>query len=346
MDLFESINNFNGVMIDPMQIVGFASNITSFIAVIIFALSIVHCFYGYKLLKWWISFIGFILFGIAGYGVYYNFNGDMNNAIICGLVVGVIGALISFSLYRAGVIVMSFGAGYLTGYTIFTSMKIAIAFGVIIGILALLYMKPVLIITIAVSSGILAGKNLALILGAGSDTGIMFSILFAVLGTLFQWKVNIGKIRFRKSRKKNNKRRRKSRGKKSFELSINGIKDTFYKLKNKVRFDDGEEDDYDYYDAKTEFMPVDNNESSGDKTEFMPKANKEAEGETEESKLFRKINEKAKDEFNVNDILNDNEDKMSHGHINSKGQAEVRCPRCNKLCSTSDKFCKNCGEKL
>lgn len=349
MDLFQNLNNFNGNMINPLQLKGLASSMSIFIAVIIFAVSIVHCFYGYKLLKWWTSFIGFVLFGLAGYGIYYSLKGDSNTAIICGVVAGLIGAFISFSLYKIGVVVISFGAGFLAGYTISENIQTAAIFAVISGILVLLFMKPVLIITIAVSSGILAGRNLAVILEAGSDTSTMLSVVFAILGTLFQWKANIGKIGFRKSRNKNknkNKRRR-VKDKKSSDVSITGIKDAFYKLKNKLSFDDDdEEDDYDYYDESTEFIPVDNYSSSEDKTEFIPRNDKKEEQETEETKLFRKINEKAKDEFNINNILNDEQSEKPEDHNNRKAAMGVRCPRCNNLCSTYDKFCKNCGEKL
>ena len=347
MNLFQNLNNFNGNMINPLQFKGFANSMSIIIAVAIFAVSIVHCFYGYKLLKWWTSFIGFVLFGIVGYGFYYNFKGDPSNSVICGIVIGVIGAFISFSLYKIGVVIISLGAGFLAGYMISESVQTAAVFGVICGILVLLFMKPVLITTIAVSSGILAGRNLAVIVGADSDISTMISVVLAILGTLFQWKSNIGRIGLRKSRNKN--KRRKIRDKKPLDFSINGIKDAFYKLKNKISFDDDnddEEDDYDYYEDNTEFIPVDNKYSSGDKTVFMPKYDKKSEQESEETKLLKKINEKAKDEININDILNEEPNVKSEDYNNSKNEMGVRCPRCNNLCSTYDKFCNNCGEKL
>ena len=55
---------------------------------------------------------------------------------------------------------------------------------------------------------------------------------------------------------------------------------------------------------------------------------------------------KAKDEFNINDILNEEQDVKSEDYNNSKNEMGVRCPRCNNLCSTYDKFCNNCEEKL
>lgn len=347
MYLFQNLNIFEGNMINPSQIKSYLGSISVFIAAIIFAVSIVHCFYGYKLLKWWTSFIGFVLFGIAGYGVYYNFNGYSRNAIICGIVVGVIGALISFSLYKAGVVVISFGAGYLIGYMISDSIQTAVVVGVIFGLLVLVFMKPVLIITIAVSSGILAGRNLAVILGAGSDTSAMLSVVFAILGTLFQWKSNSGTAGFRRFRNKN--KRRKVRGKKPLNLSITGIKDAFYKLKNKISFDDDDDDDdddYDYYDERTELIPVNNDYSSGNKTEFIYNGNEKAYKESEETKLFQKINEKAKDEFSINDILNEEQNEEPEEHYNHKSEIELRCPSCKNLCSSHDKFCKNCGQKL
>ncbi|MBE6063257.1 MAG: TMEM198/TM7SF3 family protein [Clostridium butyricum] len=288
MDLLQNLNNINRDITNLLQIKDLLRNISAFSALSIFVVSIVHCFYGYKLLKWWTSFIGFILFGLAGFGVYYNINGDLNNSIICGIVIGIIGALISFSIYKTGVIAIAFGAGFLAGYISLDDIRTAVILGIGCGILTAVFMKPVLIITIAVSSGVIAGKNLALILELGSDMGTVLSMLFAVLGLLFQWNTNVKKLRLVGDRNKKGRQNRASRARsRSVKSSITGVKDLFYKLKNKLSFDDEDDDEYDYYD-ETELIPVNNNnKSSEDKTIFMPRVDTKKE-EEEVTKLLKK----------------------------------------------------------
>ena len=333
MDFFRVLNDFENMNIGISKInniINFAHNA---ILIILCFLSIIHCFAGYKLLKWWTSFIGFIVFGLLGYSTIYHLNGDLNIAVICGIVIGLVGSMISFSLYKVAIAIIAFAGGFIIGGVVTGNVPIAVIFGLATSILVIWFMKPVLIICIAGSSGIIAGKTLSQIIGSNSDAMVLLEILFVVLGIAFQWWSNIG---FSNNKIKDHERKRNSNVDRRSIFSIRQLKKNFYKLKNKIRFDD-EDDDYeenDYYEDKTEYIPVnsDYSEYNNDKTVFMPKAE---EKDDDVTKLLKKIDEQTKN-MNYN----------GNHEYNMNKKSERRCSKCNCICSIHDKFCRNCGQKI
>lgn len=190
MDFIQNLNNINEEIVNILHINGFVNSISTFMTVIVFVISIVHCFFGYKLLKWWTSFIGFILFGVIGFKLYYITNGELRNSIICGIIVGMIGIFVSVFFYKLGLLVVSAGSGFLFGYMVLENVQVGVILGAICGVLVSLFMRPVLIITISISSAIFASRNLAIMLGASKGVSIILLIVFSVLGIIFQWKNN------------------------------------------------------------------------------------------------------------------------------------------------------------
>jgi membrane protease subunit (stomatin/prohibitin family) len=172
------------------------------IAVIVMIPAILQCFFGYKLLKFWMSFTGFLIGGciglLIGLAACGTNSGNAAIPIILSLIFGVLGAWIAFKLYKIGVFLMCFAMGFIFGAILGyfaggTSMMVplGVIFAFIAAIAGVILMKPVIIISTSLTGGILAGVCLVKAFGSQNSTvGIVLGILLAALGIYVQFKMN------------------------------------------------------------------------------------------------------------------------------------------------------------
>ncbi len=158
---------------------------------------ILNCLLGYRILRFWMMIFGFIIGAGAGFGVTY-LSGVQDKMVIAGAMagLGIVLAIVSFLIYRAGIFVLGFGIGislsiYLVHPTSSFSFFLCILVGVGLGTLAMRYAKGVIIIGTSVLGGVLAGFSLSKIggleqfpYGAGLALGI------TLLGMLIQFAIN------------------------------------------------------------------------------------------------------------------------------------------------------------
>lgn len=158
---------------------------------------ILNCLLGYRILRFWMMIFGFIIGAGAGFGVTY-LSGVQDKMVIAGAMagLGIVLAIVSFLIYRAGIFVLGFGIGislsiYLVHPTSSFSFFLCILVGVGLGTLAMRYAKGVIIIGTSVLGGVLAGFSLSKIggfeqfpYGAGLTLGI------TLLGMLIQFAIN------------------------------------------------------------------------------------------------------------------------------------------------------------
>ena len=113
---------------------------------------LLNCILGYRILRFWMMIFGFIIGAGAGFGVTY-MSGVQDKMVIAGAMagLGIVLAVVSFLIYRAGIFVLGFGIGitlsiYLIHPTSSFSFFLCILIGVGLGILAMRYAKGVIIV--------------------------------------------------------------------------------------------------------------------------------------------------------------------------------------------------------
>lgn len=127
--------------------------------------SLLNCFFGYKLQKVWIAIIGFLIGFFIGFICsvsLFKFNAGIG--ALMGVLLGLVLALAAFKVYKAGVFLFCGITIYGMLYQLIPIQWLGIVLGVICGIgagvLALKFLRPAIIFTTAVGSGISAAQQL------------------------------------------------------------------------------------------------------------------------------------------------------------------------------------------
>ena len=163
----------------------------------LFALA--NCFFGYRLQKLWIALIGFFIGLILGFGIgvaLLHLNAGL--AFLIGAVLGVLLGLVAFKVYRVGVFLMCFGAVYTMCYSLiplqWAGVAVGIAGGILAGVLAVKYLRPVIILTTGVGYGLSAAQMLLSLFGVDAFSVILpVGGVLALAGILVQFKTTPAK---------------------------------------------------------------------------------------------------------------------------------------------------------
>lgn len=156
-------------------------------------IGLMGCFLGFKLTKLFIGICGFLAGFLIGTFVVTD-----NNALV-GLVAALILAILSYKLYKVGVFFISFFNGTVVAFILFLmifksfdSAKIpAIAVGLIIGVIAVAFTKPTIIISTSVSFGNIAGMFLAVYMD-NKTMSYVLPLVFMAAGIFVQIITNKG----------------------------------------------------------------------------------------------------------------------------------------------------------
>ena len=192
-DILKNVLNI-ATRVHDMQIAGTFSMIL-FGVVLVFGL--MNCVLGYRLLRFWMMLFGFFMG--AGFGVFMASQLGVSDKMVyvaAGVGTGVVLAIISFAVYKAGIYIMGAGIGLtLTIYVIHPttsfSFFICLLTGVVLGFLAMRYEREVIIVGTSILGGVLSGFSIAKL--AKMDEipfGIIFSIGCALVGMLIQFAIN------------------------------------------------------------------------------------------------------------------------------------------------------------
>ena len=182
---------------DIVQRAGGMEQISQLMVIVYGALcifGILNCILGYRILRFWMMIFGFLIGAGAGFAVTY-MSGVQDKMVIIGAMagLGIVLAIVSFLVYRAGIFVLGFGIGislsiYLVHPTSSFSFFLCILVGVGLGVLAMRYAKGVIIIGTSVLGGILAGLSIAKIAGlaqfpygVGMAAGIVLCIVMMTM---------------------------------------------------------------------------------------------------------------------------------------------------------------------
>ncbi|MDO4978343.1 MAG: DUF4203 domain-containing protein [Eubacteriales bacterium] len=157
------------------------------LAVITLVIGIIGCLFGYKLSRLFMTISGFIAGIFLGFLVGINFFDKSNGTIILScLIGGIIIAIFSYTIYRAGIFFLCFLLGFvaaanyvqLTGNIAFF---VAVLCGLILGVLALRFVRPIIIVATAFVCGTSTAEA---ILSLGKHFNVeFFSRSYAPLAT-------------------------------------------------------------------------------------------------------------------------------------------------------------------
>lgn len=170
---------------DYTKIMGNFSESMCFISIIF---SIISCFYGYKLFKFYIKIYGFIAFAVIGATV-LGFLGISGSTFTIGiLIAGIIGALIANKFYKFTVYVIVAMSAFAVIYAIIPIWFISFTISMAIGSLSLFFIKPVICISTASSGAVFIASSIGAIISVPQFTLVIIYALFTIFGSLKQLK--------------------------------------------------------------------------------------------------------------------------------------------------------------
>ena len=151
-----------------------------------------ECFLGYRIFRVITALVGFIV-GAAIGGVLGFFTAQQLGALIGGLVVGILGGLLAFKLYKLGVFVICFFAGAALGLVLGAAagdQSMAFAFagiaGLALGVLGVILTGPLIIISTAIGGGMSCGMSLGTIM-SNMGLGLLLGVVLSIVGILLQF---------------------------------------------------------------------------------------------------------------------------------------------------------------
>lgn len=175
--------------------------------VITLVFGLLFCFFGYRFLKFFVALIGFAVGAGIGTAISIRAGGNGTITLILALIFGIALGVVSFFIYKAGIFILaggaSFGLLYFAFYEHMPSpwpIVIAAAGAVLIGILALLFVRPMVILTSGLGGGLAFSAHLIgdLIKWDASYANIVIAALgiaLGILGIIFQFKTTREKKR-------------------------------------------------------------------------------------------------------------------------------------------------------
>ena len=127
---------------------------------------ILNCFMGYRLKKLWMALLGFLAGAFAAYYVGGIFISNKAVVLVISVVIGLVVASFAMILYLAGIFIIAAVLSAVTAHTVLplsgTALTVVtVVIAAAIGILAVKFTRPVLIIVSSVSGGFSLAGHLA-----------------------------------------------------------------------------------------------------------------------------------------------------------------------------------------
>lgn len=163
-------------------------------AVLVVVFSLLTCFLGYRLLKLWISIIGFAIGALAGYLIAGCFTETTWILVVAALGLGVILGAISFRIYLVGVFLYATLCGYIfmqqiIGDKDWWAIAVCVIAGIGIGLLAINFVRPVMRVSTSVSGGMSASVyGLALFSVTTEIVVYIVAAVLAIAGMIVQFR--------------------------------------------------------------------------------------------------------------------------------------------------------------
>ncbi|WP_350342318.1 hypothetical protein PRVXT_001546 [Proteinivorax tanatarense] len=161
---------------------------TQVLAFVTFLFAANQCFRGFKVFKFWVGVIGFFSFGFISMVPIWVGTGEFGIAIFFSILLGILGAILSYKLYLAGVFILCGTLGFLLGGLLTQTMVLAILMAIVFGVMSVIFTKPVIIISTSIAGGLLAGNSFFVMLGINMEAhySIFLGITFSIGGYFYQ----------------------------------------------------------------------------------------------------------------------------------------------------------------
>lgn len=169
-------------------------------------LEVALCFAGYRLQRIGIALIGFLL----GAGIGISIAGGQEElawlAIVLALVGGIVFSLLAYRMYLAGIFLLSGILAFTIAQALLLLLHLpgwaniagGVVIGILVGILAVKFTRPVLIFTTALQGSFGVVRHGLTLLGENPDqpggwmlyAAIAVAVVLAVLGVYVQWRTS------------------------------------------------------------------------------------------------------------------------------------------------------------
>lgn len=156
--------------------------------------SLLNCFFGYKIQKFFITLGGVVVGGIIGMLVGALSSGESVVVVLAALLFAVLGGFLAFKLYRVGLFITF----WLYGTVLFAALFLvngayemiptAVVLGLIVGVLALVLHKGFVICTTAICGGMPAGMSIGSMAGSPA-LGFLLGVGLSALGIFVQFRL-------------------------------------------------------------------------------------------------------------------------------------------------------------
>lgn len=163
-----------------------------FICVII---SLVYCFFGYKIFKLFLCTSSFLGYTLVGFFIFGFTSSDEGVVILGSLIFGIIGALLSYYLYKLNIFLIFSIVTFLFLSIFIRDTSIALLLGILVGILSFIAEKYVIISVTSIVGGFVSAIILNLCIDIfDSPLGLLVGILLSILGFVYQCEGNKVKL--------------------------------------------------------------------------------------------------------------------------------------------------------
>ena len=167
------------------------------VSIVSLAIGLLSCFFGYRLRKLAIGIFSFCL----GFFIGSSVTGLMTELAwspwLVGAIVGVLFALVGFKVYRLGVFLLCGGVTFFVFYLLIQTQWVGITVGaiagILVGLISLKFLKPVIILSTSICSGLSCGSLAASLFGLTGIWITVIGVILAALGCLFQFSNSRGK---------------------------------------------------------------------------------------------------------------------------------------------------------
>ncbi|MCH1983147.1 hypothetical protein MCG98_11275 [Ruminococcus sp. OA3] len=159
-------------------------------------IAVLNCFLGYRLLKLWVTMVGFVIGAVIGYFATVGYVNNIGIAILTGMLGGMLIGFLAFRVYLLGVFLISF----VLVFSMFlripsdseTLMLIVLGGGLIAafvaGIAAAKFVRPAVIIITGISGGLGAASDYFMLMKDKEPVHVLGAgVILAVSGILVQF---------------------------------------------------------------------------------------------------------------------------------------------------------------
>jgi len=177
----------------------------SVVGVFTLIFGVLQCFFGYKLIKIWCAFVGFLLGCAGGIIIAAMVSASVQTPIYIVLLiiftVGLLCGLLAHRLYIVGVFIYAFAAAFMVGFalvslitdSVYVGLIVGLLAGIAMGVVAVLFKRAIIIVATSVYGGVTAGAGFMMIIqNTDPLLGFIIPAVFIIAGLFVQFKT-VGK---------------------------------------------------------------------------------------------------------------------------------------------------------